>query len=294
MERQRIRGLVALAAVTVTATLSVAAAPDGRGGPGQPGRPSPTIPARTPSFAWGNPLDTTEGALDAARRLVARNRRLAGDRLPPDPSPSTPGQQARNLDLARSILGDAAAPREDPFDASLRTASQALRWQAATSAYEWAQTPPTRGHDDPREALEALAHRHGVDLTDEQRAKLGRLGHLPHPIPSRLTRLVDAFLALDAAVDRAYEDADVALLRELASAGEGPSPATRSPSQRRRAGPPRAPVGPLRAPRSRVSPARAWTCPQSSPPGNASWMRPGPSTTPSRPSSPGPGSPPPA
>lgn len=117
-------------------------------------------------------------------------------------------------------------------------AKTATREQARVLGVGWAAGQPGPSHQSPSRALGVLLDRYGIAPTPAQRMQLRALDVLPAALRTALTRVVDAFAAMDATTRHAYAQADprrAATLRwvresaDLATAAErssrvGPAP----------------------------------------------------------------------
>lgn len=106
----------------------------------------------------------------------------------------------------------------DPLDDAVAMAHQLAAQQAADLGFAVAQGPALQGFATPSGAVGALLARFDETPTAEQAEAIAALDLLPPEKAAALAGLVDAYLAFEQAAQRAYADADPAV---LAAAAEG-------------------------------------------------------------------------
>jgi len=130
-------------------------------------------------------------------------------------------QERANLATASSLLATLQKPGS--FARTIALAQEGTRAQTRTLHLPWADAiVPV--HASPSEAARAVLAAHQTTPTPEEEQGLLRLDVQPEPVRGALTRVLDAFLAFDAAAQRAYAGADVAKLQGLQDAAmQGPA-----------------------------------------------------------------------
>lgn len=163
---------------------------------------------------YQEPLLAPDSSIEAARLAIDHRQGLVGAQLPAEMSPILE-QEQRNLDASEDLIAISDADDEDGLAEAIALAKRGTRHQIATLGSTPAEPLPLEGYETPSAALAELADRHNVTLTKKERAELAELDTLDDPVRTTLTRVVDAFLALDTATRQAYVDADLSQLREL-------------------------------------------------------------------------------
>ncbi|PSG98235.1 hypothetical protein BRD56_01160 [Thermoplasmatales archaeon SW_10_69_26] len=130
--------------------------------------------------------------------------------------PLLPDPVAQRLSVDASAIGSRTeAPVTLEADRVSLT-RQAAEWQANQHGAELADVEVPH-HGSPSDALTTLMDRHNTTPSSEDRRALQVLDTLPAEQHDALTRFVDAFLAFDAATQRAYEGYDPGTVRPQAA-----------------------------------------------------------------------------
>ncbi len=145
-----------------------------------------------------------EATFEIARGALDNRQALLEDDAPPSVLDGLQ-QQRENIDLAEHMAQRANPPATlahavDVLEASSAWQAATLGWQAPTQA-----APLTDPTLTPSEAVDELAQRHDVELTDEQRDALEEMEDLPAPVRTQLAVTLEAHLALDQATRDALD-----------------------------------------------------------------------------------------
>lgn len=122
------------------------------------------------------------------------------ERLPDGAARASLEAQLTNLAHGQRAL-DAIEETPEPFERGVRLAQLGILWQVDNLDLEAPVQGLAPAHERPSRALDALLERHDAHLDGDQRTAARDLDALEGPTAQALTDLLDAFLALEIAVE---------------------------------------------------------------------------------------------
>ncbi len=205
----RVAGLILVLAMTAAAL------------PASAGDASAVADAGTPvadndaihDILYDSQLSASERGFAAAEKLLADTADSLRAILPPG-GDWVIAQQHANLDLVKQLMA-VDGTYTDPFLQALEDAQVASSWQASALGFTDSSVTPLAGYESASEAVYALLASHNVEADAEQRAEIDALDQQPAEFSRAFARMVDAFMALEAAAERAFAEADIDSLLAL-------------------------------------------------------------------------------